>query len=98
MLTDQIDVNNGPAQWKVEIEDIFHSIFRSYVEGYRKPDNEAYRNMLHKINAEAQECIFVDDSEKNIEAAQSLGIHGILYEYGKLPELIKEFQSLNINA
>jgi FMN phosphatase YigB (HAD superfamily) len=54
--------------------------------------------MLIKIKAEPQECIFVDDSEKNINAARSLGIHGILYKYGKLPKLIKEFQSLDITV
>lgn len=96
MLTDQIDVNNGPAQWKEEIEDIFHTIFRSYVEGYRKPDIDAYKNVLNKINAKPEECVFVDDSEKNVNAASSVGLHGVLYKYGRLLELKKNFKLLGV--
>jgi putative hydrolase of the HAD superfamily len=96
MLTDQIDVNNGPAQWKIEIEDLFHTIFRSYIEGYRKPDHEAYKNLLQKIGAKPEECVFIDDSEKNIQAGESLGIRGLLYSYGNLSELIHQLDLMGI--
>ncbi len=98
MLTDQIDVNNGPAQWKEEIEDKFHTMFRSYTEGYHKPDISAYENVLNKINARGEECIFIDDSELNIQAAESIGMKGILYRYGEVDALIAKLHAYNISV
>jgi HAD superfamily hydrolase (TIGR01509 family) len=39
--------------------------------------------MLKKISADTQPetVVFIDDNQKNIEAAEEVGIHGILYTY-----------------
>jgi HAD superfamily hydrolase (TIGR01509 family) len=97
LLTDQIDVNNGPDQWKAEISDLFHSIFRSYVEGYRKPDLDAYHNVIQKLDTTADTCVFIDDAQKNIDAANEVGMHGILYQYGNTQSLKKELSKLGIS-
>ncbi len=83
MLTDQIKLDNGAGQWIDEINRHFHTILKSYEQGHRKPAPEAYTNMLQKISAETEPetVVFIDDNQKNIEAAEELGIHGILYTY-----------------
>lgn len=51
-----------------------------------KPELEIYQCLLEKYHLKAEETVFLDDREDNIEAAQRCGIHGIVfqgYEKGK---------------
>ena len=49
--------------------------------GYRnKPDLEAYRRILQHLNAQGPECIFVDDSVRNLRPARALGMITILVD------------------
>ena len=45
--------------------------------GLIKPDPEIYHYLLKKINREAKDCIFIDDSESNIRTAEKLGFISI---------------------
>ena len=51
----------------------------SYEERLIKPDPAIYERLLEKYNLNAEECIFIDDIEANVAAAQKLGIHGIVF-------------------
>lgn len=44
-----------------------------------KPEPEIYRTLLERFGLEASECVFLDDNPDNVEAAERLGIHGILF-------------------
>jgi len=44
-----------------------------------KPEPEIYQYLLNTYQLEPSTCIFIDDSPPNIEAAQSLGINGIVF-------------------
>ena len=44
-----------------------------------KPDPAIYRLTLNRINRNAGECLFIDDSLPNIETAQRLGFKTILF-------------------
>ncbi len=45
-----------------------------------KPDPAIYRTLLEKYRLVPEECIFLDDTAENINAANALGIHGIVFE------------------
>ena len=45
----------------------------------RKPDPAIYQLALDVLQKPASEILFIDDREKNTEAAGKLGIHGITY-------------------
>ncbi len=45
----------------------------------RKPDREIYNIALKQIQAEANECLFIDDNIHNIVSAQNVGISSILF-------------------
>lgn len=45
----------------------------------RKPSLEIFRHVLNEMHAQPQEVIFVDDNQANIDAAQTLGIQGIVH-------------------
>ena len=52
----------------------------SYREKMVKPDPEIYRLLLKRYGLKAEECVFIDDTAVNIEAAKEQGIHGIVFE------------------
>ena len=45
----------------------------------RKPEKKIYELIVEKTEKSFAECIFVDNSVKNLEVAADLGIHTILY-------------------
>ena len=58
----------------------FKVVILSYEVGIRKPDPKIYKITLNKLCVKAEEAVFVDDSDKNVEAAITLGIHGIVFK------------------
>jgi len=51
----------------------------SWDVGARKPDPAYYRAVLERIGVAPGELLFVDDRERNLAAAQELGIRTILF-------------------
>jgi len=49
----------------------------SYQVKLIKPEKEIYEALLAKFNLKAEECLFLDDLEENLEAGRKLGIKGI---------------------
>ena len=47
--------------------------------GLIKPDPEIYKYLLEKYDVVPEEAVFIDDTEKNIEAARRLGLNTILF-------------------
>lgn len=47
--------------------------------GEVKPGEKIYQLFLERVGKRAQECVFIDDSPANIEAARRLGFTGILF-------------------
>ena len=45
-----------------------------------KPDPRIYQLTLERVGCRAQEAVFIDDRKINVDAAQALGIKGILFE------------------
>lgn len=52
----------------------------SYQEQLIKPDREIYELLLSRYGLRAEDCVFIDDTPVNIEAAKELGIHGIVFQ------------------
>ena len=45
-----------------------------------KPDREIYEYLFNTYSLKAEECVFVDDRPKNVEAAKALSMKGIVFE------------------
>ncbi len=58
----------------------FDGIVVSGDEKTRKPYLDIYQILLERYNVEPTTAVFIDDSFPNIEAARSLGIHGIHFQ------------------
>ncbi|MFJ1708733.1 HAD-IA family hydrolase [Kitasatospora sp. NPDC088346] len=56
----------------------FDAVVLSADVGVRKPDPAIFRIVLDRLGVSADECLFVDDSETNLEAAAALGLTPLL--------------------
>jgi len=61
-------------------EDAFDSIIISAEVGLVKPDPRIYHLALECLGVEAGQAVFVDDFQRNVEAAQEVGLHGIHFQ------------------
>jgi glucose-1-phosphatase len=58
----------------------FDELILSYKVGCSKPDPEIYQEVLRRAGRPAQDCLFIDDLEANIRAAQALGMGTIHFK------------------
>lgn len=52
----------------------------SYQEKIIKPSLEIYQLLLTRYGLTAEECVFIDDLSKNVEAAREAGMKGIVFQ------------------
>lgn len=52
----------------------------SFQENVVKPEPEIYKLLLERYHLNPEECVFMDDTERNLPAAREFGIHTILFE------------------
>lgn len=67
---------------KHPIADAFDVIVGSGDVGIAKPDAAIYQLTLDQLGRQAEEAIFIDDSQRNIEGARAVGLHTIHYTPG----------------
>jgi putative hydrolase of the HAD superfamily len=60
--------------------DLFDVVVISSEVGMRKPEERIFRHTAQLLGLEPNECVFLDDIEANISAAQALGIVGLRHE------------------
>ena len=73
---------SGLRPWIIsqKFDDAFDHMTISAEVGLGKPDERIYLYALDQFNIRPEEAIFVDDVPANIEAANALGMHGILFK------------------
>ncbi len=59
------------------ISDYFDTLCCSYEMGVYKPNANFFLKALEMDGMKPEECIFIDDSQKNVQAAESVGIIGL---------------------
>lgn len=64
---------------KHNLHSYFDALYISSRFGMIKPEEGAFRKALELIGTKPEETIFVDDRQVNVEAANKLGMGGILY-------------------
>ena len=68
----------------------------SYREQIIKPEPAIYRLLMERYDLRPEECVFLDDSEKNIKTACDLGMHGILFQ--NKAQACENLRKLGVNA
>lgn len=93
-------VNNGNSiaskYWKGKFDfNIFDLFINSAEVGIRKPDSKIYLFTCRKLGVKPKECLFMDDSPENIEAAKKLGMETLWWNKEENKEkLLTEFKKL----
>jgi putative hydrolase of the HAD superfamily len=63
----------------VEIFPLFDAVSLSYEVRAMKPARAIYDDMLRKLDLSAGRCVYIDDVEENVRAAQQLGMRALHY-------------------
>ncbi len=63
-----------------KIIQVFDSVTISAEIGVAKPDAKIYQIALDQAKVQANEAVFVDDFQVNIEACESIGMKGVLFK------------------
>lgn len=79
---------------KLDFLDLMDGYILSYQEHVIKPDPAAFRLLLERYRIEPEKAVFIDDTLKNIEAAERLGIHGIYFR--SLEQAKEELEKLGV--
>jgi len=78
-------MSNYPSWYRwieasLELSQYLPWTFVSCETGIRKPAPEAYENAARTLGVPPQQCVFVDDRRKNVDAARAVGMRGIVFE------------------
>lgn len=65
---------------RIPARKLFSKVFQSYIIHHAKPDEDAYRYVLHKLRVKPHEALMVDDRFENIRGARKVGMHGLVYK------------------
>ena len=72
---------------------LFAEIFFSYELGKTKKDRQTFVEVIERMSYSAADCLLIDDSQKNIEVAGSVGISGIQFTSAfQLHKTLKEMR------
>lgn len=64
-------------------QEIFQKAYYSHLLHLRKPNADIYEFVLHNAGLKAEETLFIDDREDNIEGARAVGIRGHQHQIGE---------------
>jgi putative hydrolase of the HAD superfamily len=80
------------------IHDLFDTVVSSAEEGVAKPEAEIYRRAAERIGLSPETCVFVDDADANVRAAEALGMRGIVYRVDRNQDLAALLAELGVRT
>lgn len=84
----------GPVQEAYSFFCLLDDILISSDVNLIKPDPAIYKILLRRIGRPAQDCIFIDDSEVNTQAADELGFKTVHFKSAE--QLVRELKALAV--
>ncbi len=80
MLTN--NVREWEPLWRamLPVDEIFEEVVDSGFVGCRKPEARIYEMTVERLGVPYERCLFVDDLEPNIVAAEELGMRAVRFE------------------
>ncbi|MDO8664789.1 MAG: HAD-IA family hydrolase [Candidatus Liptonbacteria bacterium] len=78
--TDNFEALASAVKKDSRVTNLFENMFFSNEMGTLKDEESSFRHVLKNIGKKGEECIFIDDKEKNLVAPAKLGIHTLLFK------------------
>jgi HAD superfamily hydrolase (TIGR01509 family) len=76
----------------------FDDVVCSAEVGLAKPDRAIYALACARLGVPAAACVFVDDHEPNVRAAEEAGLRGILHRIDRGDDLAAQLETASILA
>lgn len=81
---------------ELAIHDLFDTVVSSAEEGLAKPEPAIYRVAAARLGTPVEACVFVDDAEGNVQAADAVGMRGLLYRVDRDDDLAAALAGLGV--
>jgi putative hydrolase of the HAD superfamily len=78
LLSNQMKIRTDYIRKNFDLR-VFDDVFFSNEIGLIKPDREIFDFVLKQIRLNADECLFIDDTQKNLDTAKTIGINAVKY-------------------
>ncbi|MBI4122830.1 MAG: HAD-IA family hydrolase [Parcubacteria group bacterium] len=78
------------------LDSFFDKMYFSFEHGIRKPDERAFRVILDEYGITPKDAVFIDDKERNVMAAQALGLNTVLFREHDIKMLEDGLKSFGI--
>lgn len=78
--------------------DLFDDFVCSADVGMAKPDPRIYALAAERLGLSPEECVFIDDLDRNIDAAREVGMHGVHFRIESGRSLESQLAELGVAA
>jgi putative hydrolase of the HAD superfamily len=82
----------------MNIHHLFDTIVCSAVEGMAKPDPRIYQLAAERLGLPIEDCVFIDDLERNVAAARETGMAGVHFRVHHDDDLSAQLAALGVTA
>ena len=82
-------------EYKIPCIERFSGVLVSAEEKLLKPDRAVFQRLCEKFGLNMEECVFVDDLQKNVDGAISAGMQGYCFADGDVEKLNAFLSGLN---
>jgi putative hydrolase of the HAD superfamily len=80
------------------VDHLFDAIVSSAEEGLAKPEPAIYRLAAERVGVPPEACVFIDDYDANVRAAEAVGMQGIVYRADRGEDLTARLAALGVLA
>jgi putative hydrolase of the HAD superfamily len=80
----------------VGIYDWFDAVLCSATIGVAKPEARAYELAAERLGLPVEECVFIDDTERNVTAARELGMAAVHFRVYQDDDLAAQLSELGV--
>lgn len=95
LMSDNYEVNvRHLARYHKEMLSLFSRKYFSCMLKMTKPNKNFFKYIISNAKLNPKECIFIDDKKKNVDVAEKIGTHGIVFS--NLTQLKKELKVMGI--
>lgn len=78
------------------IYDLFDTVISSAAVGMAKPDHQIYQLAVTRLGLPVEECVFIDDLERNVTAAREVGMAAVHFRVHQGDDLAAQLAELGV--